>query len=50
MINEALPFLAQAPWLAILPAVAISTVVVGANLVGDALRETLALRNLGEAA
>jgi peptide/nickel transport system permease protein len=50
MINEALPFLAQAPWLAILPAVAISTVVVGANLVGDALREALALRGLGEAA
>jgi peptide/nickel transport system permease protein len=50
MINEALPFLAQAPWLAILPAVAISTVVVGANLVGDALREALALRRLGEAA
>ena len=49
MINEALPFLAQAPWLAILPAVAISTVVVGANLVGDALREALALRGLGEA-
>ena len=50
MINEALPFLAQAPWLAVLPAVAISTVVVGANLVGDALREALALRGLGEAA
>jgi peptide/nickel transport system permease protein len=50
MINEALPFLAQAPWLAIGPAVAISTVVVGANLVGDALREALALRGLGEAA
>ena len=50
MINEALPFLAQAPWLAILPAVAISTVVVGANLLGDALREALALRGVGEAA
>jgi peptide/nickel transport system permease protein len=50
MINEALPFLAQAPWLAILPAVGISTVVIGANLLGDALRETLALRGLGETA
>jgi peptide/nickel transport system permease protein len=50
MINEALPFLAQAPWLAILPAVGISTVVVGVNLLGDALREALALRGFGEAA
>jgi peptide/nickel transport system permease protein len=49
MINEALPFLAQAPWLAILPAVAISSAVVGANLVGDAIRETLALGRTGEA-
>jgi peptide/nickel transport system permease protein len=50
MINEALPFLAQAPWLAVLPAVGISTVVIGANLLGDALRETLALRRLEEIA
>ena len=48
MINEALPFLSQAPWLAILPAAAISTAVVGANLVGDGLREALALRRTGE--
>jgi peptide/nickel transport system permease protein len=48
MINEALPFLAQAPWLAILPAAAISTAVVGANLLGDALREALALGRMGE--
>jgi peptide/nickel transport system permease protein len=48
MINEALPFLSQAPWLAILPAVAISSAVVGANLVGDGLREALALRQSGE--
>jgi peptide/nickel transport system permease protein len=48
MVNEALPFLAQAPWLALLPAAAISSAVVGANLVGDALRETLALRQAGE--
>ena len=44
MINEALPFLDQAPWLAVLPAAAISTAVVGANLVGDGVREALALR------
>jgi peptide/nickel transport system permease protein len=48
MINEALPFLAQAPWLAILPAVAISSAVVGANLLGDALSDVLALRRRGE--
>jgi peptide/nickel transport system permease protein len=50
MINEALPFLAQAPWLAILPAAGISSVVIGANLLGDALREALALRGLEETA
>jgi peptide/nickel transport system permease protein len=50
MINEALPFLAQAPWLAILPAVGVSTVVIGANLLGDALREMLSLRRLEEIA
>jgi peptide/nickel transport system permease protein len=48
MINEALPFLSQAPWLAILPAVASSSAVVGANLVGDGLREALALRESTE--
>ena len=48
MINEALPFLAQAPWLAILPAAAISSSVVGANLLGDALSDLLALRRRGE--
>jgi peptide/nickel transport system permease protein len=50
MINEALPFLAQAPWLAILPAAGISSVVIGANFLGDALREALALRGLEETA
>jgi peptide/nickel transport system permease protein len=48
MINEALPFLSQAPWLAILPAAAISSAVVGANLLGDGLREALALRHSGD--
>ena len=47
MINEALPFLSQSPWLAILPAAAISSAVVGANLVGDGLREALALSETG---
>jgi len=50
MINEALPFLNQAPWLAILPAIAISTAVMGANLLGDGLQEALALRKIVEAA
>jgi peptide/nickel transport system permease protein len=50
MINEALPFLDQAPWLAVLPALAISSAVVGANLVGEGIREALALRQSPEAA
>lgn len=50
MINEALPFLNQAPWLAIVPAIAISSAVVGANLLGDGLEEALALRKAVEAA
>jgi peptide/nickel transport system permease protein len=41
MINEALPFLNQAPWLALLPAVAISSAVVGANLLGDGIQASL---------
>jgi peptide/nickel transport system permease protein len=41
MINEALPFLNQAPWLALLPALAISSAVVGANLLGDGVHAAL---------
>jgi peptide/nickel transport system permease protein len=41
MINEALPFLNQAPWLALLPAAAISSAVVGANLLGDGIQAAL---------
>jgi len=41
MINEALPFLNQAPWLALPPAVAISSAVVGANLLGDGIQAGL---------
>lgn len=48
MVNDALPFLAQAPWLALLPALAISSAVVGANLVGDALRDAMAIHQSGE--
>jgi peptide/nickel transport system permease protein len=48
MINEALPFLAQAPWLAVMPAAAISSAVVAANLLGDSLSDVLALRRRGE--
>ncbi len=45
MINEALPYLDIAPWLAILPAIAISTAVVGANLLGDGVQAVLAARH-----
>jgi peptide/nickel transport system permease protein len=45
MINEALPFLSVAPWLAILPAIAISSAVVGANLLGDGVQAALAARH-----
>jgi peptide/nickel transport system permease protein len=44
MINEALPFLSIAPWTAIFPALAISTAVVGANLLGDGIQAALASR------
>ena len=44
MISEGLPFLQQAPWLVALPAIAISTAVVGANLLGDGVREALTAR------
>ena len=50
MINEALPFLDQAPWLAVMPAAAIASAVVGANLVGEGIREALALRQSLESA
>jgi peptide/nickel transport system permease protein len=49
MINEGLSFLDQAPWLVVLPSVAIATAVVGANLVGDGIREALAVRERSEA-
>ena len=45
MISEGLPFLAQAPWLVTLPAIAIAVIVVAANLFGDGVREALAARH-----
>ena len=40
-LSAAQPRLAQAPWLAIFPGIAMSLVVFGANLLGDALRDIL---------
>ena len=41
MLNEAQTFLAQGPWLAIFPGLAIAWAVLGFNLLGDGLRDTL---------
>jgi peptide/nickel transport system permease protein len=41
MLNEAQQFLAQAPWLAVFPGVAIFLCVLSFNLVGDGLRDAL---------
>jgi peptide/nickel transport system permease protein len=41
MVAEARVFIEQAPWMAIFPALAISLLVVGANLLGDGIREVL---------
>lgn len=41
MLNTAKNFMAQAPWLALWPGLAIFTVVLGFNLVGDGLRDAL---------
>jgi peptide/nickel transport system permease protein len=41
MLNSARSFLAQAPWLAIAPGVAIFVVVLAFNLLGDGLRDAL---------
>ena len=47
MLQEAQNQLARAPWLAIFPGVAISLVVFGANMLGDALRDVLDPRMRG---
>ena len=41
MLNEAQTFMALAPWMAIFPGVAIAWAVLGFNLIGDGLRDTL---------
>ncbi|MEW6267410.1 MAG: ABC transporter permease [Thermodesulfobacteriota bacterium] len=41
MLLEAQTFLAQAPWMAIFPGLAIAVAVLGFNLLGDGLRDTL---------
>lgn len=41
MVAEARDFIQQAPWMVIFPAIAISLLVVGANLLGDGIREVL---------
>jgi peptide/nickel transport system permease protein len=41
MISEARPFIDRAPWIALAPGVAMCLTVVGINLLGDGLRESL---------
>jgi peptide/nickel transport system permease protein len=41
MLNEAQTYMTSAPWLAIFPGVAIAWAVLGFNLLGDGLRDTL---------
>jgi peptide/nickel transport system permease protein len=41
MLNEAQTYMASAPWLAIFPGLAIAWAVLGFNLLGDGLRDTL---------
>lgn len=41
MLNEAQTYMSQAPWMAVFPGVAIAWAVLGFNLLGDGLRDTL---------
>ncbi len=41
MLNEAQTFMGMAPWMAVFPGVAIAWAVLGFNLLGDGLRDTL---------
>ncbi|TNC61835.1 ABC transporter permease [Rubellimicrobium roseum] len=45
MLNGAQQYLAQAPWLAIVPGVAIAMAVAGINFIGDGLRDALDARS-----
>ncbi|MDA8584829.1 hypothetical protein N9L47_01015 [Rhodobacteraceae bacterium] len=44
ILNTAKNFLNQAPWMTLWPGISISLVVLGFNLLGDVLRDALALR------
>jgi peptide/nickel transport system permease protein len=50
MLTEARPWLNQAPWLAVFPGLALTGLVVGSNLLGDALRDALDPRLRGATA
>jgi peptide/nickel transport system permease protein len=41
MLNEAQTFMSHAPWMAVFPGLAIAWAVLGFNLLGDGLRDTL---------
>ncbi|OGP56614.1 MAG: peptide ABC transporter permease [Deltaproteobacteria bacterium RBG_13_49_15] len=41
MLNEAQTFMSRAPWMAVFPGLAIAWAVLGINLLGDGLRDTL---------
>ena len=41
MLNEAQTFMSMAPWMVIFPGLAIAWAVLGFNLLGDGLRDTL---------
>ncbi|PTV95450.1 peptide/nickel transport system permease protein [Rhodobacter aestuarii] len=48
MLNGAQQYLASAPWLAIVPGVAITVAVTGFNFIGDGLRDAFDSRTAGE--
>jgi peptide/nickel transport system permease protein len=41
MLSEARRFLQRAPWMIVFPGIALATLVLLVNLLGDALRDTL---------
>ena len=45
MLNGAQQYLATAPWLAIIPGIAITIAVSSFNFIGDGLRDALDVRN-----